>query len=103
MLDLAVAQGIALAEATNFARDLVNEPPNVLTPSELDNRASSMAEQFGLACQILDRPELQELGMGGLLGVAQASVEPPKLLFCIIAALLKVKIRALLWLARASH
>ncbi len=78
MLDLAVAQGIALAEATNFARDLVNEPPNVLTPSELANRASAMAEQFGLACQILDRPELQELGMGGLLGVAQGSVEPPK-------------------------
>ena len=78
MLNLAVAQGIALAEATNFARDLVNEPPNVLTPSELANRASAMAEQFGLACQILDRPELQELGMGGLLGVAQGSVEPPK-------------------------
>ncbi len=78
MLDLAVDQGIALAEGTNFARDLVNEPPNVLTPSELANRASAMAEQFGLACQILDRPELQELGMGGLLGVAQGSVEPPK-------------------------
>src|SRR6266480_4396986 len=77
-IDLAVDQGIALAEGTNFARDLVNEPPNVLTPSELANRASAMAEQFGLACQILDRPELQELGMGGLLGVAQGSVEPPK-------------------------
>jgi leucyl aminopeptidase len=78
MLDLAVNQGIALAEATNFARDLVNEPPNVLTPSELANRASAMARQFGLECEILDRPEMQELGMGGLLGVAQGSVEPPK-------------------------
>ncbi len=77
-LDLAVDQGISLAEATNFARDLVNEPPNVLTPSELANRASAMAKQFGLECQILDRPEMQELGMGGLLGVAQGSVEPPK-------------------------
>jgi leucyl aminopeptidase len=78
MLDLAVDHGIALAEATNFARDLVNEPPNVLTPSELANRASAMARQFGLEYEILDRPEMQELGMGGLLGVAQGSVEPPK-------------------------
>src|SRR6266702_3278710 len=78
MLDLAVAQGIALAEATNFARDLVNEPPNVLTPSELANRASAMARQFGLECEVLDQTEMQALGMGGLLGVAQGSVEPPK-------------------------
>jgi leucyl aminopeptidase len=77
-LTQAVDRGIALAEATNFARDLVNEPPNVLTPSELANRASAMAIQFGLECQVLDRPEIQELGMGGLLGVAQGSIEPPK-------------------------
>ncbi len=77
-LTLAVDQGIALAEATNFARDLVNEPPNVLTPSELANRASSMAKRFGFEYQVLDRPEMQELGMGGLLGVAQGSNEPPK-------------------------
>ena len=77
-LSLAVDQGIALAEATNFARDLVNEPPNVLTPSELANRANAMAKRFGLECQVLDRPEMQELGMGGLLGVAQGSAEPPK-------------------------
>src|SRR6266496_4578657 len=78
MLDLAVDQGIALAEATNFARDLVNEPPNVLTPSELANRASAMASQFCLECEILDRSAMQDLGMGGLLGVAQGSAEPPK-------------------------
>ncbi len=78
MIGLAVDQGIALVEATNFARDLVNEPPNVLTPTELANRASTMAEQFGLECQILDRPEMLELGMGGLLGVSQGSGEPPK-------------------------
>jgi leucyl aminopeptidase len=77
-LDQARKQGIALAEATNFARDLVNEPPNVLTPSELANRASAMAKQFGLDCEILDRPKMQELGMGGLLGVSQGSAEPPK-------------------------
>ena len=74
----AIRRGSALAEATNFARDLVNEPPNVLTPTELANRASTMAQQYGLECEILDRPQMQELGMGGLLGVAQGSAEPPK-------------------------
>jgi leucyl aminopeptidase len=77
-LNEAVRRGSAMAEATNFARDLINEPPNVLTPSELANRASAMAKQFGLECEIWDRPKMQEMGMGGLLGVAQGSVEPPK-------------------------
>src|SRR5260370_42707891 len=37
-----------------------------------------MAKQYGLECQVLDRPEMQEMGMGGLLGVSQGSAEPPK-------------------------
>src|SRR6266536_2964032 len=77
-LEEAIRRGSALAQATNFARDLGNEPPNVLTPTELANRASTMARQFGLECEILDRPQMQELGMGGLLAVAQGSAEPPK-------------------------
>ncbi len=76
--DEAIRKGIAMAEATNFARDLVNEPPNVLTPTELANRASAMAKHFGLECEVLERPQMEELGMGGLLGVAQGSAEPPK-------------------------
>ena len=74
----AIRKGIAMAEATNFARDLVNEPPNVLTPTELANRALAMAKHFGLECEVLERPQMEELGMGGLLGVAQGSAEPPK-------------------------
>ena len=74
----ALERAVALAEATNFARDLVNEPPNVLTPTELANRASLVARQFDLDCQVLDRPQMQELGMGGLLGVSQGSAEPAK-------------------------
>ncbi len=77
-LDQAMKRGIALAEATNFARDLVNEPPNELTPSELANRAVAMAKQSGLEYEVLDRSEMQRLGMGGLLAVAQGSAEPPK-------------------------
>ncbi|GCE27906.1 putative cytosol aminopeptidase [Dictyobacter alpinus] len=67
----------ALAEGTNFARSLINEPPNVLTPSELANRASSMAKEVGLECEIFDKDKIQELGMGGLLAVSKGSVNPP--------------------------
>jgi len=47
-LNRAIERGSVFAEATNFARDLVNEPPNVLTPTELAQRASTMAKQFGM-------------------------------------------------------
>jgi leucyl aminopeptidase len=77
----ALQRGIIMAEATNFARDLVNEQPAVLTPSELARRASEMAQQTGLECTILERSQMEELGMGGLLAVAKGSAEPPK---CII-------------------
>src|SRR5579859_1167210 len=77
-LETALQRAIAFAEATNFVRDLVNEPPNVLTPTELANRASLVAKQFGLDFEALDRPQMQELGMGGLLAVSQGSAEPAK-------------------------
>ncbi|HET8911117.1 MAG TPA: leucyl aminopeptidase [Ktedonobacteraceae bacterium] len=74
----AIARGIAMAEATNFARDLINEPPAVLTPTELANRATSMARKLGMEYEVIDKPQMEELGMGGLLGVARGSVQPPK-------------------------
>ena len=77
-LEAARQRAIAFAEATNFVRDLVNEPPNVLTPTELANRASLVAKQFDLDFEALDRPQMQELGMGGLLAVSQGSAEPAK-------------------------
>ena len=77
-VEQAIHRGQILAEATNFARDLVNEPPRVLTPTELANRANAMAGQFGLECDIFDKEKIAELQMGGLLGVAQGSAEPPK-------------------------
>jgi len=77
-IEQAIEQGRVLAEATNFARNLVNEPPNVLTPTELANRASNMAKQAGLECEIFDKARITELGMGGLLGVSQGSAEPPQ-------------------------
>jgi len=77
-LEPAMQRAIAFAGATNFTRDLVNEPPNVLTPTELANRAGLVAKRFDLDFEVLDRPQMQELGMGGLLGVSQGSQEPAK-------------------------
>jgi leucyl aminopeptidase len=74
----ALHKGQVLVEATNFARDLINEPPNVLTPTELARRATTMAEQAGLAYEVFDKAKIKELGMGGLLGVTQGSAQPPQ-------------------------
>ncbi len=74
----AIHKAQILAGATNFARDLINEPPNVLTPSELANRASTMAKEVGLECEVWNKAKIAELGMGGLLGVSQGSAEPPQ-------------------------
>ena len=74
----AVERGVILAEATNFARDLGNEPANVLTPTEFAERSRKMAEEVGLDCEIFGPDRMRELGMGALLGVAQGSAEEPR-------------------------
>jgi leucyl aminopeptidase len=76
----AVRRGRVLAEATNAARDLVNEPGNTLTPRELATRARAMARRAGLGCRVLGPPQIARLGMRGLLGVARGSQEPPHLI-----------------------
>ncbi len=73
-------RGRVLAEATNLARDMVNEPANYMTPAVMAETAKGLAESHGLECRILEQTEMQELGMGALLGVAQGSREPPKLI-----------------------
>jgi leucyl aminopeptidase len=75
-----VERGHVMAEATNFARDLVNEPANILTPSEMARRAEEVAQTFGLEIDVLDEARMKELGMGSLLGVSQGSAEPAKLI-----------------------
>jgi leucyl aminopeptidase len=68
----------ALAAGTALARDLVNEPPNVLGPVEFAARARDLTE-LGVEVEILTEKEIKALGMGALLGVAQGSVRPPRL------------------------
>ncbi|MEE9277460.1 MAG: leucyl aminopeptidase [Dehalococcoidia bacterium] len=72
--------GVILAEAANFARDMANEPSNLLTPTEMATRARSMADDVGLECEILEEADAERLGMGSFLGVARGSHEPAKLI-----------------------
>ena len=79
-LTSAIEQGRVLAERTNFARDLANEPANVLTPNVMAERARAAATSAGLTVEVLDEERIEALGMGLLLGVARGSVEPPRVL-----------------------
>ena len=62
----------AVAEGVVFARDLVNEPPNVLYPVEFAGRAAAL-RKLGVGIEILDVKAMKKLGMGALLGVGQGS------------------------------
>lgn len=72
-----------IADGTILARDLTNQPANYLTPTDLAETASQVAQaedNGGLDCQIYSRPELAEKGFDALLGVAQGGPEEPKLI-----------------------
>ena len=79
-LEDAVTRGRMVAEAQNFTRMLVNEPANLLTPAKVVEAARSMAAEYQLECEVLETAQMQALGMGALLGVAQGSAEPPALI-----------------------
>ncbi|QTL04566.1 leucyl aminopeptidase [Aquabacter sp. L1I39] len=64
----------AIADGVILARDLVNEPPNVLDPPEFARRAEALAE-VGVAVEVLDDAALSEIGMRALLGVGQGSIK----------------------------
>jgi leucyl aminopeptidase len=73
-------RGRIIADSQNFARDLVNEPSNKLTPKILAEKAQAMAQEAGLSVEILDEKRIADLKMGALLSVAQGSVEPPRMM-----------------------
>jgi len=82
-LEQGIRRGRILAEATNCARDMINEPANYMTPSDMAEVARNVAAKYGLECSVLEQEEMKNLGMGALLGVAQGSRQPPK--FIIIS------------------
>jgi leucyl aminopeptidase len=79
-LDAALERGRILAQACNAARELANEPSNVLTPRVLAERAAAIARGTKLTVEVLDEKALERLNMGLLLGVGRGSVEPPRMI-----------------------
>jgi leucyl aminopeptidase len=79
-LEAAAERGRVLGEASNFARELANEPSNVLTPRVFADRAADAARAAGVTVDVLDERAIEGLGMGLLLGVSRGSVEPPRVL-----------------------
>jgi leucyl aminopeptidase len=79
-LEAAVERGRILGESCNLARELCNEPANVLTPSVFAERGAAIGREAGLHVEVLDDEEIARLKMGLLLGVARGSAEPPRLL-----------------------
>jgi leucyl aminopeptidase len=69
-----------VADAAMLARDLGNHPSNVATPSNIAGLARALAAELKLRCTIMERSEMERLGMWALVGVARGSQEPPKLI-----------------------
>ena len=79
-LEAAFAEGTIVGESQNFARELVNEPGNKLTPTILGQRAAEMAQEVGLGWDVYSTEKLHELKMGAFWSVSQGSEEPPALI-----------------------
>ncbi|OYV01366.1 MAG: leucyl aminopeptidase, partial [Burkholderiales bacterium PBB5] len=77
-VDAGLAQGAAIAEGVALARELANRPGNHCTPTLLANEARKMSRAQGLKIEVLDRKQIEALGMGSFLAVAQGSDEAPK-------------------------
>ena len=74
----ALAQGQAIAAGATLMRDLANLPSNICTPSYLAEQAAQLAAEHGLGIEVLQREDMEKLGMNTLLSVAKGSHEPPK-------------------------
>jgi leucyl aminopeptidase len=76
--DAAIATAQKVCDGVILARELVSAPPNVVTPISLAETAQSLASDYGMELEVLEREDCEKLGMGAYLGVAQASDMPPK-------------------------
>jgi leucyl aminopeptidase len=79
-VEAGIREGVILGEAQNFARALINEPGNVMTPTVLGQRAAEMCRQYGLQCEVYGADKIKELKMGAFWGVTKGSEEPPALI-----------------------
>jgi leucyl aminopeptidase len=77
-VDKALQAGRKIAAGVYTARDLVNWPSNIATPTFLAETASQIAADLNLKCQVLEEADMKELGMGALLAVTSGSDQPAK-------------------------
>jgi leucyl aminopeptidase len=78
-IDEAVRQGLVLGLAVNSARDMANEPGNHWTPAHFVKAGRDLAGKYALTCKVFDKTAMKKMGMGGIVGVGQGSVQPPAL------------------------
>src|SRR5581483_3827339 len=83
--------GDVIAEATNFARRLADEPSNLMTPTHLAEAALGIANG-AVKVEVLEQADMERMQMGGLLGVARGSDEPPKFIIMRYTAPKKSKV-----------
>ncbi|MBU6285173.1 MAG: leucyl aminopeptidase [Betaproteobacteria bacterium] len=79
-VDLAISQALALANGMDLTKDLGNTPPNICTPEFLADKALALGKSHKIQVQVLERRQMQSLGMGALLAVAQGSSQAPRLI-----------------------
>src|SRR5574341_1632249 len=76
----ALKEAVATADGVALARTLGNLPANICTPAYLAAEAGKIAREFRLQLEVLERKDMEKLGMGALISVARASHQPPKLI-----------------------
>jgi leucyl aminopeptidase len=80
-LQATLDQAVGIAAGVRFARELGNLPPNICNPEYLAAQAQELAaEHAGVRCEVLEREQMETLGMGSLLAVARGSANAPKLI-----------------------
>ncbi len=71
-------RGQAVASGVRLARECANRPGNHATPSHLASEAKKIGKEFGIKVEVFDRKDIEKIGMGSFLAVAQGSDEPPR-------------------------
>jgi leucyl aminopeptidase len=80
-LEKEFTNGVAIAKGIRLTRELGNLPPNICNPQYLADQARKIAaDNDGVSCEVLERADMEKLGMGSLLAVARGSANPPKLI-----------------------
>ncbi len=87
----ALKEAVATADGADLARTLGNLPPNICTPAYLADEARKLAKQYKLGLEVLERKDMERLGMGALLAVTNGSRQPPKLIVLRYAGAAKSK------------